>query len=250
MKKINYLLLTGLVIILGGCQNTSGTKELAKQKIDGADAAFTVWLDRSTRFSKYDYTLTDEKEALSDITEKLALETTTIFDSGRTLIKEEMLTDSVTQNPEKFIIFSDATQANVTSQIEFVDEQGNYLSYGTVSQKYQYLEEIEKVKLKEQELIIYNATIDGSFKGKNLEQTLQAIVELFKIDKVDERIQTFLKETYDKETLKGQTKYLYNSAIENGENQPIEKIVGAEYNNKGSLSCIYARVVDYRETLE
>lgn len=241
-KYVHCLLLLFMIGLISGCEK----QNVVDVTLSKTDEALTFWTSYSKRFNKYDYTLENEKEATNDIKEKLAVQTSPFFDSARDLIKNEMKTDKVTQNPEKFIIQSSVFQANIISQIEFADKQGNYLSYGTVSQEFVYLEDLQKVKLKEQQVEIYNATIDDTFQGKNLDNVLSELAKQLNLENSDEIVENFHQESSDKESLSQKTIVLYNDLAESDEAQTLGKLLCVEYNSIGRLYRIYALLRDNR----
>lgn len=245
MKKYVHCLLLFVVCLISGCNK----QNIAEVTLSQTDEVLTFWDNRSERLNKYDYILDNETEAMNDIKDKLAVKTSPFFDSAREMIKSEMKTEKVTQNPEKFIIQSNDFQANVISQIEFVDNQGNYLSYGVVSQEYVYSENLQKIWLKEQVIEIYNATIDDSFQGRNLENVLSELTKQLNLENTAEMLDNFNQEASDKESLPGKTIVLYNNLDESAEEQTLGKLLCVEYNSIGRLSRIYGLIRDNRSNV-
>lgn len=230
-------LLVSLLFLFSGCSQPA--------KVSQADQSF-VWQTKQTRaFDSYDYNTTKKAEAMADLTDKLKLRLLPSFEQATEAIQKELAVEGVIQEPEEFVIRSEAKEVHFSSLIKFRNKQGDYLSYGTVTTSYHYLEDLETVKLSTQRITIYNATGDGQYHGHSLLGILDRLGHLLKVDTLENKLEKFIQETRNPETLKGRDLVIYEDFKEKKQAKGIGKSFGVQYNEQGVLEKIYAYTINY-----
>lgn len=232
------------ILLLSACSQSA--KSTVDEPLAENEAVFTWWEERSHAFGSYEYTISDEAKAVSDLEDKFALQLLPSFDSFRSLIKTDFLIDGVTQEPEEFSLYSSDSELNFASLIKFKDQQGQFLSYGTITVQYKYIERIKKVKLYSQRMEIYNATADNRYNGKDLAKTLTAIGEILELKDLAQLLKEFSESTAAPEKLAGQDIVIYEDYQKGKQNQLFGKSFGVTYNENGILEKIYVVTYDYR----
>lgn len=232
------------LVVVSGCADQT-TQSTFDETLSEEEAGFTWRKERSQDFGDYDYIVKDEAEAVEDLTDKFQLEKPPLFDDWRDLIKTEMKVDSAVQEPEEFTFNASGRELRFISKIKFKNGE-NYSSYGTVTARFQYLEELEQTILYSQRLDIYNSVAENTFNGKNLDAVLKKIGELLKLENLDELLETFKEATKEQEDLKGQKMIIYETPQED-ETLLFGKIFGVNYDENGVLYQIYAATIDYRK---
>lgn len=245
MKRLMILsTLTLLIVSLGACSQTE--KSTVDEPLAENEEVFTWWGDRSQVFSDNEYTVNDEAKAISDLENNFDLQLLPSFSVFRSLIKEDFLIDDVVLEPEEFSIYSSGSELNFASLIKFKDQQGQYLSYGTVAVQYKYIEKIKKVKLYSQRMEIYNATADNLYHGKDLLKTLTSIGEALGLENLEQLIETFSESTADVDALAAKDIVIYEDYQKGKQNRLFGKSFGVTYNENGILEKIYVVTYDYR----
>ncbi|MBM7687453.1 hypothetical protein BCR24_07430 [Enterococcus ureilyticus] len=239
-----WLFLVTIGFSLAGC--TQKTQSTANEQLPKNEAAFTWWSDRSKPFGEYNYTVMDEKQAQDDLENKFHVVLLPSFDKARELIKTDFLLDDVVEEPEEFTINATKRELRFSSQIKFKNLQGQYSSYGTVTAKYDYLEDQKKVRLSNQRIELYNATANEKYNGKNLDDTLKKLGTLLELDDLEQLLKNFKKETADQEKRKGKDIVIYEDFHEGQKKHLFGKSFGVEYNEFGVLEKIYGLTMDYR----
>ena len=228
--------------LLGACgQQSTVDEELPKDQ-----AIFTWWGERTTQFPDYEYTVTDEEEALNTLTQEVGLQLLPSFDEARDLIKRDFLIEGTAQEPEEFVSHSKKYEFHFASMIKFKTPEGVYLSYGVVNEDYRYIERLGKVKLYKQKIEVYNATENQTYNGRSLEATLVSLGQLLKLEEPEQLVADFMERTNDPEKLKGQDVFIYDTLEEAADERLFGIRFGVEYNEEGVLKMIYAYTVDNR----
>ncbi|MGX7244587.1 LptM family lipoprotein [Enterococcus quebecensis] len=245
MKRwISWLTVLGIILSLAGCgQNIKTT---SNEKLPKNEVAFTWWSDRFKSFGEYNYTGINEKQAMEDLKNRFQVELLPSFEIGRDIIKSGFLIDGASQEPEEFSFVASKSELGFTSQVKFKNKENQYTSYGTVTAKYQYLENLNKVKLSSQRIEIYNSTANGNYNGNDLADTLKQLGSLLQLDDLDKLLMDFNKETADQGNIKGKDIVIYEDFHEGQKKRSFGKSMGVTYNEFGVLEKIYAITIDYR----
>ncbi|MEI5990819.1 hypothetical protein A5881_002324 [Enterococcus termitis] len=246
MKRVSKgLLLLSLMLFLAGCSAKKAST--VEEKLPKSDESFIWWSERSKQFGSYDYMLKNEQEAFTDLKNKFDLEVVPVFNDTRQIIKEDFLIPDVAQEPEEFSLLAKGTEFSFSSLIKFKDTTGQYSSYGRVTAKYQYLKELDKVKLQSNSVEIFNSVATEGFKGKDLEETLNKLGASLKLEDMDDLLKKFKEATADPEKLKKEEVIIYNHTEMAQKTAIFNKKLSVFYNEDSKLSEIYMTITDLRE---
>ncbi|MHC5228826.1 hypothetical protein ACYSNW_11155 [Enterococcus sp. LJL99] len=245
-KKINKcLFIIFSLFVITACTNKN--KSTATVQVDSKDKQFVWWKDRDHVFGEYNYSTTDESEAKEDLKNIFQVETLPFFDKGRKLVREALLIENVTEQPEVYKFNSDKNTLQYLSVIGFKNTEGKYLSYGTVTENYEFIKDLNKVKISSQRIELVNSTKYKQYNGKDLEETLRQLANLLELEDIDELMQRFEQQTKDKENLSKKSIIIYDSADKAKANKTFGKTLLVEYNEEGILASISAITADFRE---
>lgn len=246
MKNIFKCLFIALsLFVITACSTKNNST--ATVQVDSKDKQFVWWKDRDQVFREYNYSTSDESEAKADLKDIFQVEILPFFDKGRKLIREALLTDEVEEQPEVYKFDSDKNTLQYLSLIGFKNPEGKYLSYGTVTENYEFIKELNKVKISSQRIELVNSTKYKQYNGKNLEDTLRQLATLLELEDIDELMVQFNDQTKDKESLNKKSVVIYDSADKAKANKTFGKSLLVEYNEEGILATISAITADFRE---
>lgn len=246
MKKIiKYLLVVLVFFIITACSNKNNST--ATVQVDPKDKQFVWWKDRDHVFGEYNYSTSDESEAKEDLKNIFQVETRPFFDQGRKIVREALLTNEVEEQPEVYKFNSDKNTLQYISLIGFKNSEEKYLSYGIITENYEYMQDLSKVKISSQRIELVNSIKYQRYNGKNLEDTLRQLATLLELEDIDELMVQFKEQTKDKENLIKKSIIIYDSADKAKATKTFGKTLLVEYNEEGILANISAITADFRE---
>ncbi|WP_128080816.1 hypothetical protein [Enterococcus crotali] len=82
----------------------------------------------------------------------------------------------------------------LSSLSKLKDSKGNYLSYGKIELKYQYMDLQKKLKLHSQKVFLYNLLEDEIYHGKNSMTALEQLSSLMKLKDQDKNLVVIVDE--------------------------------------------------------
>ncbi|MEI5994267.1 hypothetical protein [Candidatus Enterococcus mansonii] len=241
-KYLKLTLLLGIAFLLVGCskEKSTATVDLPKE-----DAAFTWWADRNRNFgtSNYPVELSEINKIMED---KYQIEFTPLIAQSNAIITKEFSGEN--KNITNFFELKAKGESLLfAGNTLFEDQQKNIVTRIKTVVEYNYMADLQKVKLANQEVEIRTVIKDKKYQGNDFDSFIKQVIKMMELPDSDKVFELFEKKLNgNKEAIAGQTIKLYDSREEGAQERTFSKYLLVQFDGDAIPMNIFLGTTDYR----
>ncbi|MBM7687469.1 hypothetical protein BCR24_07510 [Enterococcus ureilyticus] len=236
-KKILFLLFT--LIAVSGCSKANGHTTL-----NALDKPLAWQEKREKPFGKYDYGMLDEQKFNKLLKEKFEVSLPKYYKDMTITFTKNFVTEEVyAEQPDYFITAQGETlYLKIVSQYKETQE---LVLYTTMEFEYVFDRENGQVTLKNQSVMINDASKEGKLLNNTFDQLITDMGQVTNIKHINKKLEEFHTLTKkEKDNLSNQIIVLYDDSAVGKERNELQKVLSVQYNPEGILKNTYFYIVD------
>lgn len=236
-KRLLFLLF--VLIALSGCAEPNGHKTL-----NALNQPLAWQGEREKPFGQYDFGKLDEQEFNKLLKEKFKVSLPEYYNDVTITLMKNLVKDQVSLDQAEYFIEAQGETLNLRIINQYKKEK-ELVFYTVANFDYLFDREQKQVTLKNQSIIVNDATKDGTFVKDDFNQLILGMGNVLNIRSLGKRLEDFntLIEK-EKDNLGNQVLFLYDDSITMKERNELQKVISVEYNQLGVMRNIYFRIID------